>query len=234
MNEFARISPHKRLASNLGYQYSEKLGNFGGSTIKTVVFRYPTVARLNEMMEAVFGEDSIKLAGYSGGSYPPYDFLRSLTQGEVMVATEQPQEYHDHAALHILGWIGLGGKFKDYLTQTLTPILVRAEEESKLPSIPGMDHLGVSQFLNPCSEVLKRVVSNLDGLSSRVAAIFLGQRNLYDLQAPLTEAFKLGDPFHRIPSQLLRIPSGEEGFLIANDIESRYLRLAEHAPLFNS
>lgn len=228
-NDFSKIiNTNSELVRRLGYRYSEDEVESNGRTTQTVLFEYPSVPTLNDRLGETFPDSTMKFIEFPGGSYPPLDFMRAfILRGEVMVGRDQPYAYHDHAALHVLGYIGLGGRFMDYLRRTLTPFLERAESEFMLPRIPTIDNPRVATFFQPSVRFLEHVMTGLDQFSNRIPADLLIENESERLPQTVRGFFCLSDYGEKIPNSIIAEPNPLEIQRMAIDIEERYRKLQQ-------
>lgn len=220
---------HPGLLLRLGYSYKENTETNDNRTTKTVDFEYPSVETLNEVLSSTFPNQPMKFITYPGGIFPQMDFMRAyIKRGEIMIGSNYPYVYHDHVALHVLGYIGLGGLFMDYMREQLTPILDHVQKETDLPKIPNMSDQ-VAEFFQPSARFLKAVMRNLDRYTGLIAADLLIEDNR-GIRSTLSSFFSPGDRDGGIPSSILHHPSNSQLERIACDIRQRYRDLGADLP----
>jgi hypothetical protein len=235
IGSFARIEDFHDLVAGLGYRYYEETEDTGLSTVKTINFEYPTIDRLNEFSSEAFpDEDSVQFVEHPGGHYSAVEFISSLVNdGQILIASEQPYQLHDHAALHVLGWIGLGGEYLKHIRPVYRSFLDRMEAEEALPPIPRINDRRVSAFMRPSLEVIKGGMGSLDNLSFEVGqAVFMdGNDENWSIHEKIhrriESSFSLRQGDSAIPSNILVQPSIREKDRLAADVLRRFAR-AEH------
>jgi hypothetical protein len=165
------------------------------------------------------------------------EFLQAFVErGHILISTQQPLELHDHVALHVLGWIGLGGdeKLIKRLRNDLGAYILRAKAEKSLPEVPysAPSYFDDEEFLYPSSKVLHRAMRNLDGLSFNVANALFNRngkpvsRVIDDLAFQIEQAFSFGSVHDgkNIPSWVLGDMEYDEREETATNVFGRFIR----------
>lgn len=162
-----------KVAAALGYAAASESYTKDDQIVTHTTFTYPSLPMLNSAAAQLFPDTSVQFAPFEGGLYTAQEFVtRFAESGEVLVATEQPYQLHDHAIPHILGWLGIGEDFTAPLRRVMGMYVERAAAEKALPDIGIPDinvHGPINDFLNPGNTFIKRLMEKLDLLSADVA-----------------------------------------------------------------
>lgn len=169
----SKMRRFQAVPSALGYTATSQTHIEDHQTITETSFTYPSLSTLNTAAERIFPGKSVRFAPFEGGLYSAKEFITRLAEtGEVLVATEQPYELHDHAIPHILGWLGFGEDFIGPLREAIGVYVARAaaEDEMPLPKTGQIDPRGrIIEYLNPSLTFLKKLMEKFDLLSADVA-----------------------------------------------------------------
>ena len=173
---FMPMGNFEAVVQALGYGHSVVETHNNGHITEEVTFSYPSLEALNAAAKKYFPTTPLTFVPYPGGEYSGEEFIPRLTEArEILVATEQPHELHDHAVPHLLGWLAMGEDFIDPLCSVLGHYVKRADAERELPAIPEIEDSRIGSFLHPARAALDLAMDKLDELTSRIVDNILRQ-----------------------------------------------------------
>jgi hypothetical protein len=229
---FEKVVNHLPLVNALGYRWNSETAIEDGVLNQWTEFNYPSAARLNSVLDQISPEEGLRFKSYPGGQYSAIDHAEALLDNTGLIAEQQPYQAHDHAALHILGQIGLHGEYLQGIKDFTKAYLARYRAELALPAVPDMEYTYVADLLHPAHQVLRSLVTANDALSAVVGdTVFRGTGRPKHAYRPLLEGavrgiYFLGTMNNRIPSGLFDEPHYEVINTHALAMEARYDRLS--------
>lgn len=230
---FGENKRYVELAALLGYYWQDARQYDADSEERWIEFRYPSPMYLNKVLEDIEPGVGLRFEEYQGGKYTAVEHAEALLDDKILIAGEHPYQLHDHAAHHVLGYIGLDGELLERLQDFARAYLARYKAELELPPVPHMDSAWVRPFLHPAHEVLKGLVRSMDNMSGRLGAeIFNPEKPGPGLMIPylesaVTTVFHLRSGLRSdIPGGLIDEPGRWEIEEYVWDIKQRYARLA--------
>ncbi len=232
LNKFEDLTKLPNILRVLGYSRRAEEIVLADVRHRWVEFTYPTVEQLNAFMDEVSPGEGVRYESFAGGRYSAVELAEALVAGKILIAEELDYQLHDHAALHVLGALGLHGEYLEHRQKFIEPYIKRYQAELKLPEVPGQDDEAAQRFLYPSHAIIRAFDVPTDNLTADIGdAVF--SRNPYrvndeQLRTTIEAASFLRDREGRMPHRL-QLRGGPRPDVAGQAILDRFAKMEEAA-----
>lgn len=225
------------LCRALGYEaIRTPLLGYEGAEVSELVFRYPTIERLNEFVRGSGLEGGLVFVEYSGGMYALQEGAEAFANGKALVARDQPYQVHEHGNLHVLGLLGLSGDIVTEYQSFIGSVKIRADAEAGLPPVSRLKGSLAEEFLRPAHLLLRALGLQLDQFSNSLGdTVFMSSQGAHNLEAKICHRLAELDQLYngmfqkKIPYNLISRAEHSKLAQWAQEIIDRYDALDAYA-----